>query len=226
MALRLGMAVQLFPGVDVFREDDANRDEGAARLVNPLHWQTVRQRTFDDWNAYFVIKGLQILGSGQVRHCYLGLCMPERIVEGEMLLTPEGLVPDRAYPPDGDFIPAVAIEDFGIYEQFYSHQDPEVGIAVLRRGLTLARHKAPIAQDLAYILRDEGRHEEALAAFTIAIEEGASSHFILEERADLYKALGFHEEANRDRDAAEAWERRSSALAVSPRATAFEGYGE
>jgi tetratricopeptide (TPR) repeat protein len=217
------MAVQAFPNVAVFREDDANREEGAARWVSPLHWQTVRRT---DTDAYYVIQGLQILRLGLVRHCYLGLCMPERIVEGELFRSAEGLVLDRAYPSEGDFIPAVAIEDFGIYEQFYSYRDPEVGIAVLRRGLTLARRKAPIAQDLAYILRDEGRHEEALAAFTIAIEEGATSHFILEERATLYEAMGLHEEARRDWDAAEAWELSGQCAGHPPRTTTVEGDSE
>ncbi len=99
-------------------------------------------------------------------------------------------------------IPAVAIESFGVYELFYSHIDPEVGLTVLRTGLQAAESKAPIAEDLGYILRDEGRKEEAIEAFSIAIEEGPSCEYIPMERAALYEAIGDHANAERDRQLA------------------------
>lgn len=65
-----------------------------------------------------------------------------------------------------------------------------------------AKNKAPIAQDLGYICRDEGRVREAIEAFSIAIKTGPSSEFIFLERADLLEKAGDLEGAAKDRAAA------------------------
>ena len=66
----------------------------------------------------------------------------------------------------------MAIEKFGVYDQYYVKGHAEVGMKVLREGLAVAKSKGPIALDLAYILRDEKRYAESAEAFTLAINQG------------------------------------------------------
>jgi tetratricopeptide (TPR) repeat protein len=166
--------------------------------VVPLPWKTVKDRGSD---GFFIVKARHVLRPGHWEECLLDLSMPERISDHAYFEDGPSLHRMYTYEAEGDVIPAVAIEAFGRYDQFYSRQDPEVGLEVLRSALPIAARKAPIAEDLGYILRDEGRLSEALSAFSLAISEGASSYFILLERADLYEAVGEHENALIDRNA-------------------------
>jgi tetratricopeptide (TPR) repeat protein len=198
-------AVDQFPQTALFEVTDHEPEDWPHWPLNPLPAATVPSTPEE---GFYIVRALHVLDRGRTQGCYLDLSMPERI--SDFVYFREGSTVTRRAPHDleGDVIPAVAIEGFGVYEQFYSRRDPEAGLAVLRRGLELAGQKAAIAEDLGYILRDEGRREEAIAMFSIAIEEGPSSDFILMERADLYEALGDRVNAERDRQQAE--ERRRS----------------
>jgi tetratricopeptide (TPR) repeat protein len=203
--MRLAEALAAHPQTAVFIVTEHEGDEWLEWNLEPTDWRVVPDTEEHD---FLIIRGLHVTGPGQAQPCYLDLCLPERLVDYAFLPTADGL--RRAYPHElpGEVIPAVAMEGFGQYEQFYSYSDPEVGINVLRNGLQRASQKANIAQDLGYILRDEGRTEEAAAAFSVAIEEGPSNAFIYEERADLYEALGRNALAEADRAAAERMRQR------------------
>ena len=82
-----------------------------------------------------------------------------------------------------------------------------IAMEVLRKGLEVADRKAPVAEDLGYVCRDEGFTQEAIDAFSIAIEEGPSCGFIYDERADLLEECDRFDEAKKDRTIAKAlWE--------------------
>jgi tetratricopeptide (TPR) repeat protein len=198
-AMRLPEANERFPDTAVFEVTEHDSDDFTRWQLAPLDWKTVRDLECD---AFYILKAWLVLRQGQRKECYLDLSMPERIEDHVYFYDRDGLWRMYPYHTAGDVIPAVAIERFGIYELFYSRRDPEVGLEVLRGGLPLAARKAPIAEDMGYILRDESRVLEAIEAFSIAIREGPTSYFTYLERADLYEALGDHEKAQRDRDAA------------------------
>jgi hypothetical protein len=117
-----------------------------------------------------------------VKNCYMDISLPERINDYAYFVEDNELRQVRPHKVPGNVIPAIAIDCFGVYELFYSKIAPEVGIEVLRRGLSLG-WKPPIAEDLGYILRDEGRYREAAEMFQLAVEEGPSCSYIHEELA-------------------------------------------
>lgn len=57
----------------------------------------------------------------------------------------------------------------------------------------MSTNKNVVAEDLGYILRDEGRVEEAIEAFKISEENGPSSEYSYWELAGLYDQLGEEE---------------------------------
>ncbi len=150
------------------------------------------------WEGYFLLKALRIADDGEIENCYIDIILPERISE-MAYLSIDGLVVRKWKPQvDGEIIPAVAIEGNGDYELYYSRRRPEIGLDVLYRGLRVAKKRAPIAQDLAYILRDENRIEEAITAFSIVIDEGEPNEFTFSERAQLFEKIGAFEKAKCD----------------------------
>ena len=201
--MKLPEAVRAFPDAAVFEVLQHEDDDCRTWEVRPMPWATVRE-TEDD--SYLFIKALHVLERGKVEPCYLDLSLPERISDF-VYFDPAGEARwCYTYDAEGDVVPAIAIEGFGNYEDFYSRRDPEVGLTVLRNALPLAQRRAPIAEDLGYILRDEDRYEEAIAAFSVAISEGPSCYFILLERANLYEQVGEREKAAQDREAAAVME--------------------
>ncbi len=166
-----------------------------------LNWsiQPVNTPTLCESDGFFLLKGFVIREAKRVEPCFLDLVMPERI--SDFVYVREGPSVTRCYHHEltgANVVPAVAVEGFGNYELFYSKIDPEVGIDVLRKGLALAGNKSVIAEDLGYILRDENRPEEAIEAFTGAIQNGPSTEFIFIERARLLDATGRNAEAEAD----------------------------
>ena len=194
-------AVADFPETAVFEVLPHDTDDYTQWQVTPLSWKTLKDRGHD---GFFIVKARHVPRPGCCKECFLDLCLPERI--SDFAYFQDGPLFCRRYTSEteGDVIPAVAIEAFGTYELFYTRHDPEVGLEILRKALPIATRKAPIAQDLGYILRDENRLSEAVSAFSLAIAEGASSYFILLERAALYEAIGEHKKARLDWDAAAA----------------------
>src|SRR5262249_30029443 len=115
--------------------------------------------------------------------------LPERISDFAIFLEKRSLYFRSLRQFPGEIIPAVAIDCFGDYDLFYSRAYPEIGIGVLKRGLAIAKRKSKIAEDLAYIFRDERRFEEAAEMFKLAAEEGPSSYYCYWELAGAYAEL-------------------------------------
>ncbi len=99
-------------------------------------------------------------------------------------------VAESIYDQEQTIIPAVASDCFGDYELFYAKENPQIGIDVLREGLSKAAKKYIVAEDLGYILRDENRFEESIEAFKISKQIGPSSAYIYLELSRLYRAIG------------------------------------
>jgi hypothetical protein len=149
-------------------------------------------------DGLFLLKALFLSQQNEPRSCYLDVSMPERISDSAYFPEGDTIIRSDLYKLQGEVIPLVAIEGFGVYDMFYSHINPEVGLNVLRQGLSLAKRKSFIAADMGYILRDEQRHEEAISAFTIAIEEDPASPNLYIERAMLMDLVGDERGAQED----------------------------
>ncbi|WP_276483477.1 tetratricopeptide repeat protein [Paraflavitalea pollutisoli] len=138
----------------------------------------------------YLVKGMQVFPSAAL-NCYLMLAIPERIVETVILNDGIGMPAVRPiYDIPFRVIPSVAAECYGNYELYYVKENPAPGIDVLRAGLDKAVDKSPVAEDLGYILRDEGRLEEAIEAFLVSIASGPSSEFVFLELSLLYQQTG------------------------------------
>ena len=205
--MRLKEALFRQSEINIFRVDQENDFASKGFLdwiLHPIQAKTLSAKDCPDnvLDGYFIIKAIWIKENGELQDCYLDLTMPERISEEVFLLRDNEIIRQPNYKT-GEVVPAVAIEGFGVYELFYSRINPEIGIQVLREGLKNAGQKVPIAEDLAYILRDEDRHSEAIEAFTIVIENedsqyGMPNEFTFSERARLYEILGDFEKASAD----------------------------
>ena len=143
----------------------------------------------DEENFYF-IKALQVEKDKET-HCYLGVNVPERIAEIVIMKGTRGeILIKSVYDCKHTIIPAIASECFGVYELFYAKENPQIGIDILRNGMEKAINKNIVAEDLGYILRDEGRSEEAIEAFEISAAFGPSSSYTFLELSNLYMELG------------------------------------
>lgn len=150
--------------------------------------------------GHFVLEGIVVHKTGELEKGYLDISLPERDM-GSYFVKLGGEIIKGLAPLVGDsqMIPAVAIEKFGVYEQYYAKGHAEVGLAILREGLKAATTKWPIALDIGYICRDEKRYPEAIDAFTLAINEGTIiQHYAYAERADLYTKIGNLDASERD----------------------------
>lgn len=157
-----------------------------------LNW-TIEPTDFDllpeEENIYYV-KAYQV-SADSTYDCYLGIMTPERISETVVKREPSGqIVAESIYDQVQKIIPAVASDCFGDYELFYAKENPQIGIDVLKDGLTKATNKNIVAEDLGYILRDENRIQEAIEAFKISEQTGPSSEYVFLELSRLYRDLG------------------------------------
>lgn len=165
--------------------------------LEPIIAPTLATHQRSDPNGFFVIAAKQIMPDGSTRKAFRDVVMPERVIEMCYTLV-DGCV-FQTYPaPEEEIIPIVTIEGFGNYEDFYSRRHPEIGIEALREGLMAATLKWPIAMELGYILRDEGRPQEAIDAFSIALDSESSIAAAYLERSRLYKELGRNDAAEAD----------------------------
>ncbi len=164
-----------------------NQDE-----EDELNW-TIEPTDFDllpqEENIYFA-KALHV-SAVNTSECYIGIMTPERIAETVVKRQPNGqVVAESIYDQEQTIIPAVASDCFGDYELFYAKEKPQIGIDVLKDGLTKATNKNIVAEDLGYILRDENRIEEAIEAFKISEQTGPSSEYVYLELSRLYRDIG------------------------------------
>ncbi|MBK6339649.1 MAG: hypothetical protein IPF63_08680 [Bacteroidetes bacterium] len=159
---------------------------------NELNW-AIEETDFElipEEENYYFVKAFEV-SENEKTDCYIGIITPERIAEIVILQNSEGQIKvESIYGRQKTIIPAIASECFGVYELFYAKENPQIGIDVLRNGLTKATNKNIVAEDLGYILRDEGRIEEAIEAFKIIEENELSSEYTFWELAGLYEQLG------------------------------------
>lgn len=188
----------------VFEVVESNLSEGEHldwRVV-PLEGSTLaKEHTLSGLaDGHFVLRGIVVHPNGACEEGYVDVTLPERIIDSHFLkLAGEIIRGTGTLIGDAQIIPAMAIEKFGVYDQYYVKGHAEVGLRVLKEGLAVAKLKWPIALDIAYILRDEKRYSEAIESFTLAIQTGgAISYFTHLERAKLYQKIGDAEAADLD----------------------------
>ena len=159
---------------------------------NELNW-TIEATNFElipEEENYYFVKAFEI-SENEKTDCYIGIMTPERIAEIVIKQGSNGQTKvESIYDQVKSIIPSIASECFGDYELYYSKENSQIGIDILKSGLTLATNKNVVAEDLGYILRDEGRIEEAIEAFKISEENGPSSEYTFWELAGLYEQLG------------------------------------
>ena len=159
---------------------------------NELNW-TVEPTDYElipEEENYYFVKAYEVSQNGKT-DCYIGVMTPERIAEVVIKQNSNGQTEiESIYDQEKSIIPAIASDCFGDYELFYSKENPQLGIDILKSAITKATNKNVVAEDLGYILRDEGRIEEAIEAFKISEENGPSSEYTFWELAGLYEELG------------------------------------
>ena len=159
---------------------------------NELNW-TIEATDFEfipEEENYYIIKAFEVSENNKT-DCYIGIMAPERIAEIVIKQGSNGQTKvESIYDQVKSIIPSIASECFGDYELYYSKENSQIGIDILKSGLTIATNKNVVAEDLGYILRDEGRIEEAIEAFKISEENGPSSEYTFWELAGLYEQLG------------------------------------
>lgn len=174
--------------IQLFRVENS----GEFDYDNFIEWDVtpIEAEVLSEQDGFFIMRAFQITEPGEKIECFIDLTMPERITDYAYFISSGAVERKYFHECDGEVICAVPIDGFGVYDLFYSRINPELGLSVLRRGLELSNRKTFIAEDLGYILRDEGRFEEAIQAFSISASEEPSSYFIYLELAELYDQLG------------------------------------
>jgi tetratricopeptide (TPR) repeat protein len=143
-----------------------------------------------DEEGHYIVIAKQTLMDRTVE-CYIDLITPERIAENVIKLdTKSKVIVESIYDQENTVIPAVASDCFGIYELYYSKENPQIGIDILKAGMVKSDSKTVIAEDLGYIYRDEHRIDEAIDSFLISEKTNPSSEYIYQELAQLYEQLG------------------------------------
>ena len=159
---------------------------------NALNWiiePTDLELIPEEENTYFT-KAKQVF-SDRTMDCFIGIIIPERIAETVIKRSANGqLSAEHIYDQQETTIPGIASNCTGAYELYYAKENPQIGIDILKDGLTKATNRSVVAEDLGYILRDEDRTEEAIQAFQISEREAPSSEYIYLELSRLYKELG------------------------------------
>jgi hypothetical protein len=183
--MKLIDALRDLPGIAIFRIDVTNVDD-------PADWNAdaVDSPVLHKQEGFFLVRAKIVRPDASVQDCYMDISLPERINDSTYFFDGKSLAVKNTHKCEGDVICAVPIDCFGNYELFYSKINPEVGLQILRSGLSMSQSKHYIAEDSGYILRDEGRFIEAAAMFQIAANEGPSSYFLYGELASCYSAIG------------------------------------
>ena len=142
---------------------------------NELNW-TIEATNFElipEEENYYFVKAFEI-SENEKTDCYIGIMTPERIEEIVIKQGSNGQTKvESIYDQVKSIIPSIASECFGDYELYYSKENSQIGIDILKSGLTIATNKNVVAEDLGYILRDEGRIEEAIEAGQKMLAENA-----------------------------------------------------
>lgn len=139
----------------------------------------------EEW--LFIVKAKEV-DKNQMLDCFIWINTPERIIDfvvkknffGKMKIVDLGMK---------TVIPAVASKCFWNYEIYYSKEYPDIWINILKAGLESSDWNPVIAEDLWYILRDEGRVQESIDAFLMSEKSWPSSDFIYQELSNLYNQI-------------------------------------
>jgi hypothetical protein len=198
--------------------DASEEDDYRHWVISPINTPILSAKTLgvDRLDGFFLVRGVIIPESceGVRAECFIGVAMPERIVDYTFVNIDGKIVESSLRTKWGRAVPSIAIDETGNYELYHVPGCPDYGISVLRKGLESSGNSWPIVQDLAYILRDEHRRQEAVDAFSLLIEK--EPDHLLEygyyERAWLYGLLGQHEAKERDEQMVESLRRRKSRL--------------
>ena len=169
----------------VFIVTEQDDDNELNWTVEPTDYELIHEEA-----NYYLVKAYEVSQNGKT-DCYIGVMTPERIAEVVIKQNSNGQTEiESIYDQEKSIIPAIASDCFGDYELFYSKENPQLGIDILKSAITKATNKNVVAEDLGYILRDEGRVKEAIEAFKISEENGPSSEYTFWEVAGLYEQLG------------------------------------
>ena len=193
--MKLIQALAMFPEFQIFRVEDSDDDDQEKWDVEPVNSPVLLES-----ENFFILKAKNILPDGTIRDCYIDVSLPERINDYTYFF--DGMVLEVSYTQEveGDVICAIPIDCFGVHELFYSKINPDLGIVILKEGLAVSDQKHCIAEDLGYILRDEGRFQEAAEMFQISVDENPSSYFTFGELAACYQEIGEKEKAKKYRE--------------------------
>jgi tetratricopeptide (TPR) repeat protein len=158
---------------------------------NPLLWtlEPTELEIIPEEEGHFIVIAKQVY-EDKTEDCYLDVLTPERISTWVVKMNNGKIIFEDLYDQENSVIPAVPSDCFGIYESYYARENPQIGIDILKNGLTKSKSKAAIAEDLGFIFRDENRFEEAIEAFSISEQRTPSSEYIYDELAQLYRELG------------------------------------
>jgi len=192
--MRLTEAIIACPKVRIFRVVDSESEQKDEWDVQPADAPVLSGQ-----DGFFIVKAKNILPDGAIRDCYIDVSLPERISDYAYFVHGNGFEAGYCHEFEGEIICAVPISSFGAYDLFYSRMQPDIGLEILKSGLSSSPRKAAIAEDLGYILRDERRFPEAAEMFEVAAREGPSSYFVYGELAGCYDEVGNHELADKYR---------------------------
>jgi tetratricopeptide (TPR) repeat protein len=193
-----------FQAFRVMRQPMDEGDDYREWDLEPLLGPTLaRQYVQGPFEGIFIIAAKIVTQAGPILDCYLDIVLPERTCENCYLQDGDGVTRSRGRRVcQGRAVPTIAIEQFGVPQLFFAKENPAFGIEVLQKGLDLAREKKNIAYDLAVLLRDAKRFEEAIEAFSIFLAEDPApniAHSIYQQRSFLYDAIGQHDKAKEDK---------------------------
>lgn len=180
------------PNLKLFNVINDNSD-------NPINWKIkpLEDSLITDSYSHCIVRAVMIDSDKKTKDCLINLSIPERITDFVIFNTSNKIEIKYIYElNDIDVVPIIASEIFGSYELYYSKNNPEIGIQVLKQGLENSINPSVIAEDLGYILRDEKRYIESINAFLISEENGVSSEYIYQEIRDLYLQIANKEKAD------------------------------
>ncbi len=139
--------------------------------------EALNEDVLPEGEGFYILKAKNVVSREKIVDCYIDMVMDERINDYAYFIRDGHIIQVYSHECEGDVISAVPIDGYGNYELFYSKTYPELGINILKQGFNDFK-SAYIAEDLAYILRDEGLNKEAIEYFQYSVDNEPSSHFI------------------------------------------------
>jgi tetratricopeptide (TPR) repeat protein len=185
-------AIEKYPSASIYKMLNFYSENEDERIFEHITGEVLSLNEDDADDCFLILKAKHVLPDGTTSDCYVDMFLPTREWPDTVYFKSEDMFQSRpTHECEGDIVCAVPIDHWGVYEIFYSKIAPELSISILKRGLEVMPNSAPIAEDLGYILRDEGRFGEAVAAFRISADgAGPSASLIYGEIAGCYKEIG------------------------------------